>query len=74
MATPIFPLDTPTMGLFISYLCAKGYAASTIRTTVSAIAFYHKINNYPDPAAAFLIVKLLQGMSNLRPSPEKRIA
>ena len=62
------------MGLFISYLCTKGYAANTITTFISAVAFFHKINNFPDPSTSFIIGKLLLGIKKLKPSPDTRQA
>ena len=62
------------MGLFISYLSAKGYAANTVRTFISAVAFFHKINNFPDPSTSFIVGKLLLGMKKLKPSPDTRQA
>ena len=41
---------------------------------ISAIAYFHKINNLPDPSASFLIEKTLQGLSRLRPSVDNRQA
>lgn len=67
------PLTPATIALYLSYLNGKGYAASTLITHMSAVAFIHKINNMKDPTASFLIQKCLQGVKNLRPSQDSRL-
>ena len=39
-----------TLALFIAYLYDKGYAPSTVNTYVSALAYFHKLSNFPDPS------------------------
>lgn len=53
------PVSTASIALFISFLCAKGLAPSTINSYLSAIAYVHKIQGYYDPTKSFLIEKLL---------------
>lgn len=67
------PLTPAMLALYLSHLNEKGYAASTLITHMSAVAFIHKINNMKDPTASFLIQKCLQGVKNLRPSQDARL-
>ena len=53
------PVRTACVALFISFLCAKGLAPSTINSYLSAIAYVHKIQSHYDPTKSFLIEKLL---------------
>ena len=70
----VFPLESYNLGLFISYLFQKGYSTATIRTFVSAIGFYHKVNGLHDPSSSYMIEKAIQGLKKLRPSIDKRRA
>ena len=69
----IFPLSPSVLGLFITHMVNQRLGCNTIRTMVSAISFYHKINGLPDPAASFLISKLLIGTKKSAPSVDKRL-
>ena len=68
----IFPLDSVTLGLFMTNLHHQNYATSTIRTFVSAISYYHKILGHQDPGNSFLISKTFQGLKQLKPSQDIR--
>lgn len=67
------PLSQETLALFISYLFAEGYAASSIVSFISSIAYIHKINNLPDNTSCFLIQKLLSSCRKSRPSMDIRL-
>ena len=67
-----FPANSHTIGLWITDLHCKGYATNTIRTFVSAIAYYHKLSNFPDPSSTFKIEKTFQGLKKIRPSADQR--
>ncbi len=41
-------------------------------TYLSSIAYFHKLNDYPDPTSSFLVRKMLQGARRLRPSSDLR--
>ena len=43
------------------------------RAIVSAIGYFNKINNLPDPSVSFMIVKTLQGFTRLRSSVDARL-
>jgi site-specific recombinase XerD len=47
------------IALYITHLTNSGLKSTTIRTHLSAIAFFHKIHDCPDPTTSFIIKKLL---------------
>ena len=49
-----------------------GLASSTISSHISAVAFVHKINSWPDPSNNFLIQKLREGCRRQRRTPDIR--
>ena len=62
-----WPVSSPQLALFISYLSAKKLAPSTITSYLSAISYVHKIKAYTDPTnKSFLIHKLLTAVSRQR--------
>lgn len=67
------PITVATLSLYMAYLHEKGFAASTLYTYNSAIAYFHKIRGLHDPYNSFYIGKLLQGAKRLRPSKENRL-
>lgn len=67
------PLSQDTLALFISYLFAEGYAASSIVSFISSIAYIHRINNLPDNTSCFLVQKLLSSCRKSRPSMDIRL-
>ncbi len=69
-----FPASTSAVAAFISHLFHLGYASSTMATYMylSTIAHFHKINDYHDPTASFLVKKMLQGAKRLRPTGDLR--
>ena len=61
-----WPASYDEISLFITYLYENGYSASTIRTYLSGIGYYHKLNNWYDPKELFIVKKLLEGCKRLR--------
>lgn len=57
------PIKTHTIGLFVVYLHRQNLKASTIRTYMSAISYFHKSHGHTDPTASFIVNKALQGVS-----------
>ena len=55
------PLTFNVLLEFIRFLDKK-YSNSTINSMVSAISFYHKINNLEDPTKNFVIIRLLKSV------------
>lgn len=66
------PIPPTAIALFISYLCARKLATSTITSYLSAISYVHKMKELPDPTKTFLIQKLLTVVSKQR-SPDTRL-
>ena len=50
---------------FIAYLSITGCAPSTIKSYISAISYYCKINNLYDATQQFVVRKMLAGVSRL---------
>ena len=60
--SPVIPATITTLVLFMSHLSLQRLSPSTVTTYVSAISFYHKVNNFPDPTGNFIIMKLKEGI------------
>ena len=60
------------IALYITHLTNSGLKSTTIRTHLSAIAFFHKIHDYPDPTNSFLIKKLLTAGKKTENPPATR--
>lgn len=56
-----FPSRADHIVLFISFCFEKGLSPATIKTYISGLSFYHKLNNWFDPAELFVVKKLLEG-------------
>ena len=67
------PVSVPLMLLFIAHLYANGSAPASIVSTVSAVAYFHKINGFHDPSNCFMVSKLLAGARNLGTVPDVRL-
>ncbi|MEW8547621.1 MAG: tyrosine-type recombinase/integrase [Candidatus Thiodiazotropha sp.] len=68
-----WPVPVSHVVLYISYCFEVGYAPATIRLYIAAICYQHKLRNWPDPSAYFLVKKLLEGCKRLRYSKDTRI-
>ena len=64
------PVSVSMLLLFIANLHANGAAPASI---VSAVAYFHKINGFPDPSHCFLVAKVLAGARNLGAVPDVRL-
>lgn len=62
------PVYISSLSLCLAYFHEKGFAASTLCSYNSAIGYFHKLGNYPDPSNTFFILKLLQGAKCTCPS------
>ena len=67
-----FPASVDLLMLFLAHYYEKGMAASTVRTYVSTLSYYHRINDMPDPTQVFIVKKCLQGYSRSRVSVDCR--
>lgn len=45
----------------------RGLSAAIIRSRLSAIAFWHQLNGWPNPIDSFLVRKAILGASKLQP-------
>ena len=63
------PIDQCILLRFISYLFEKLYASSTICSTISALVYFHTVNDWPDPRTKKVHQALL-GIKNLRPAAQ----
>ena len=54
------PVSVSMLLLFIANLHANGAAPASIVSTVSAVAYFHKINGFPDPSHCFLLPRCWQ--------------
>ena len=61
----MLPIFVDMMMSFIAYMHNKGYAPSSMISTVSAISYFHKLKGLLEPAKNFIIAKLLTGAQNL---------
>ncbi|XP_032225766.1 uncharacterized protein LOC5501569 [Nematostella vectensis] len=59
------PISPPTLPLFIAYLFDKNYAPATVNTYVSALGYFHRLSDLPDPSKAFFILQMLKGYGKI---------
>ena len=50
---------------YIAYMYKEGYSPSTVKTYISGIGFYLKIQGFLDLTSSFIIQKMLRGMLRL---------
>lgn len=62
----MWPVPIQHITLFIAHSFELGYSPATVASYLSGVAFYHKLQNYPDPTAAFVVKKLLEGFKRSR--------
>ena len=68
----LWPAPSTHIAAFIAGLSLDGLAPSTIGTYSAAVAYIHKINNWPDPTNNFLVHKLREGCRRLGRSTDTR--
>ncbi|XP_022103377.1 uncharacterized protein LOC110986066 [Acanthaster planci] len=68
----LWPAPCTHIAAFIAFLSLEGLAPSTIGTYLAAVAYIHKINNWPDPTDNFLVHKLREGCRRLGRSTDTR--
>lgn len=57
----LWPLPIREIVLFMAYMSKRGYAYRTVRTYITAIGYFHKIENVPDPTINVVVHKMLLG-------------
>ena len=67
-----FPSSVYLLLAFIPHLVEQGLSAATIRSTFSAISFYHTFFLYPDPTRHIWLQKALQADAKARPQADPR--
>jgi len=67
------PVHPTTIALYISYLHDKGYAHTSIRTLLSAVAYIHQLTHNHNPCEAWLVDKVLAGAKRDRPRCDVRM-
>ena len=68
-----WPVPIAHLTAFLSYLFESGYAPASAASYLSAISFYHKINNLIDNTSNYRVDKTLEGFKRLRPTFDTRI-
>lgn len=65
------PCTSDNLELYLCSCFSRGLTCGTIRSAVSAISFYHKMNDFPDPARTYRITRLLRGIGKNTKSRRK---
>ena len=73
LQTPLFPISTHTLALFIAFLAEQKYAASTVASYISALSYPHRLASLLDPTKSEMIQLALRGYSKLNPSADSRL-
>lgn len=66
------PIPPHVIPLFVAYLFQKGFAPTTIRSHLSAIAYSHRIAGFHSPTDSFLVNKMLKGIANSNCTMDQR--
>ena len=69
---PPLPLSRNQTEDFVAHLYDEGLAPATMRCYVAAIAYFHKLNGFPDFRDAFVIGRALAGAARLARTPAQR--
>jgi hypothetical protein len=67
-----FPTPVATLATYVSNILAQGKAVATVMSTLSAVAFFHKLLGYTDPSAHFLLKRIMLGAAKLTKSCDSR--
>ena len=73
LQTPLFPISTHTLALFIAFLAEQKYATSTVASYISALSYPHRVASLFDPTKSEMIQLVLRGYSKLNPSADSRL-
>ena len=65
------PIPTYYVGLYVAKLFKEGLAPATIRLALSAIGWFHRMSNAPDPTLAPAIQRMIMGAKRAAPPPKK---
>lgn len=67
-----WPASSGHVAAFLAHLSIIGMAPSSISTYISAVAFVHKVNGWPDPSDNFMVKKLREGSRRQHHKPDIR--
>jgi hypothetical protein len=70
---PDLPASVHTVTSFISYLFVSGFSASRISSHLSAVAYYHQIQHYPNPTDPFFIRRMTLGCKKNRQNKDSNL-
>ena len=70
---PWFPASVSLICIFVAQLFETGLAPATVYSSLSAISFFHKLFQFPDPTADFLVKRIMLGALKSRPSSDNRL-
>ena len=65
------PASSHTISLYVSYLCSLVTPTSSIRSQVSALGWWHRMNGHPDPTANPALKRQIEGNHNYHQLKEK---
>lgn len=63
-----FPAASDTLCAYVAYLATHGLKASSIRSYLTHIGTYHKLNGQEDPTLSFAVSITVKGVSRIRDS------
>ncbi|XP_076099825.1 integrase/recombinase xerD homolog, partial [Mytilus galloprovincialis] len=66
----LWPIPLHDITNYIAYMSFTGTAASTVKSYISGLSFFSKINNYTDCFNTFVVRKLLEGMKRSQNRPK----
>ncbi|XP_071146703.1 integrase/recombinase xerD homolog isoform X2 [Mytilus edulis] len=66
----LWPIPLHHITNYIAYMSFTGTAASTVKSYISGLSFFSKINNYTDCFNTFVVRKLLEGMKRSQNRPK----
>ena len=67
------PVPRDSIALYLAALSREGRGPSTIRGTLTAIGWKHKIAGVRDPSGDFLLSRMIKGIRRARPHPPNRV-
>lgn len=72
--SPLFPVSSTDLGYYVAYLFSQKKPHGSIMGQLSAISYFHKIDNLADPQDCDFIKKLTTSIKKLLPSVDHRQA
>jgi len=67
-----WPVAITTILAYVAFMSKEGWAHSSICLHLSAIAFFHKMNNWVDPTDSFVVRKIKEGSRRLNSTSDHR--